>query len=118
MVLTSPTSGGRSVGIVRLRNTGTEFSFFSFIMMNTSMMIEYSTHGIYETWVQNFVWLSDERDLFRYIGVYGRILRRCDSNRVYERELHLRGFEQGPVACSCEHGMNDSTPQRGTESPV
>jgi hypothetical protein len=26
--LTSPTSGGRSVGIVRLRTEGTEFAFF------------------------------------------------------------------------------------------
>jgi hypothetical protein len=28
LALTSPTSGGRSVGIVRLRTTATEFSFF------------------------------------------------------------------------------------------
>jgi hypothetical protein len=30
LALTSPTSGGLSVGIVRLRKTGTELSFFSF----------------------------------------------------------------------------------------
>jgi hypothetical protein len=30
LALTSPTSGGLSVGIVRLRTTATEFSFFSF----------------------------------------------------------------------------------------
>jgi hypothetical protein len=30
LAVTSPTSGGRSVGIVRLRTTVTEFSFFSF----------------------------------------------------------------------------------------
>jgi hypothetical protein len=31
LVLTSPTSGGRSVGIIRLRTTATEFSLVSLV---------------------------------------------------------------------------------------
>jgi hypothetical protein len=34
LALTSPTSGGRSVGIVRLRTTATEFSFYTDILLN------------------------------------------------------------------------------------
>jgi hypothetical protein len=33
LALTSPTSGGRSVGIVRSRTQATEFSFFRFVTM-------------------------------------------------------------------------------------
>jgi hypothetical protein len=32
LALTSPTSGGRSVGVVRLRNKATEFAFVAFLI--------------------------------------------------------------------------------------
>jgi len=33
LAITSPTGGGRSVGIVRVRTKATEFSFFSFSLV-------------------------------------------------------------------------------------
>jgi hypothetical protein len=39
LALTSPTSGGRSVGIVRLRNKATEFLFLVFFCMNLLFLI-------------------------------------------------------------------------------
>jgi hypothetical protein len=43
LVLTSPTSGGHSVGIVRLRTTATEFSFF-FLVCNINLFND-SSHS-------------------------------------------------------------------------
>jgi hypothetical protein len=40
LALTSPTSGGRSVGIVRLRTTATKFSFFINYTENVSGLLK------------------------------------------------------------------------------
>jgi hypothetical protein len=50
--LTSPTSGGRSVSIVRLRNKVTEFSFF-FIMVLGLM-----NHELGRTWKESVAYIT------------------------------------------------------------
>jgi hypothetical protein len=47
LALTSPTSGGRYVGTVRLRTTATEFSFFSLISENT--LVTFSKYSLLRT---------------------------------------------------------------------
>ena len=42
LALTSPTGGGRSVGIVRLRTKATEFVFFIFVRILTLTEMYYS----------------------------------------------------------------------------
>jgi hypothetical protein len=48
MALTSPTSGGRSVGIVRLRTTALEFSFslIHYINPNTDLFGKVTFNGL------------------------------------------------------------------------
>jgi hypothetical protein len=47
LVLTSPTSGGRSVGIVRSRIQATEFMFFVFLFNSTSELIRVIGHMLF-----------------------------------------------------------------------
>jgi len=46
LALTSPTGGGRSVGIVRVRTKATEFSF---ITMHGQLNVKYKIHILYDT---------------------------------------------------------------------
>jgi hypothetical protein len=55
LALTSPTSGGRSVGIVRLRTKATEFSFMSTKYVASLNVLHLRSHGTWLNYTKKWV---------------------------------------------------------------
>jgi hypothetical protein len=69
--LTSPTSGGRSVGIVRSRTQGTEFNFFSLIDASKEVGLEINAEKTKYMLLSRHQNVGQNRDINEASVIYG-----------------------------------------------
>jgi hypothetical protein len=81
LTLTSPTSGGRSFGIILLRSKATEFSFFVFFTCFNQEMEDRSLHTYVHMYIQTYMLIYRHVDI-RIFAVF------CMSHYKLRLSIH------------------------------